>query len=100
MVNDRLRLETGGFCGVKPPFPGALLGVGGVELRRGHREGGIELGAQSRHRGHDGDGDEGGDQAVFDSGGAGLVADEGLQGVVMANSLLAAPGSVAIYAEG
>ena len=51
--------------------------LGGDDLALDVDEFVVDRGAERASAGNDGDGDEGGDQAVFDGGGATLVADEG-----------------------
>src|SRR5205085_1966782 len=51
-----------------------ILGLLQVGADVGHH--GAELGADRRERGDGGDGDQRGDQAILDGGGAGLVLDE------------------------
>src|SRR5688572_26545053 len=68
--------KKGGGTGVPPPFPFDPSGGSALHGCRNVGEGLVELGAEAPHGGDRGNGDESGDKAIFDGGGALFAAHQ------------------------
>jgi hypothetical protein len=73
-----LRLPLLGSVGQRDFGIGEGLVARLFQLRRDRRELGVQLGADAVDDGDDGNGNPGGDQAIFNGGRSGFIFDEGL----------------------